>query len=289
MEDFHVDYNNLQPSGIKRTAFGVFIPRSEPLPFLVTNRKDDGATTETLTHSQERQVKKIISDFADKAWKISKDKFHNKYNTDGTKWRDNYKIMERIELSFQSTLKQQCDSILNASKIKESLLKKIKEAEEAHKNRRKELANNIFTGRKLLLKLKEDSKLQKDKYDKLCELTQTARRNYKLSTMAAECSYPPVPSPSVTPHPDGFGLPNTSGIYFIWDCGLVEYVGQSVALRNRLKLGSHHRLQETDRISFLELPLEVLTWAECYYIGICRPTRNGGTPCRGPKELGDDR
>ena len=88
--------------------------------------------------------------------------------------------------------------------------------------------------------------------------------------------YESVPAPTITPHKEGQGLPEESGVYFLWDGGIVDYVGRANRLCARLKLGSHHVLKDGHRISYILMPRRELTWAECYYIGITRPKQNFG-------------
>jgi hypothetical protein len=70
-------------------------------------------------------------------------------------------------------------------------------------------------------------------------------------------------------------LPNKSGIYFIWEGPVIAYVGQSINLARRL-LG-HEHLRPTDKVSYLCIDSSELFYHEAFYIGICRPFRNGGT------------
>jgi hypothetical protein len=89
-------------------------------------------------------------------------------------------------------------------------------------------------------------------------------------------SYPDVPAPTITPDKDGIGLPSAPGIYFLWKGDKIDYVGKSIRLCNRLKLGSHHVLDVEHRISYILMCESELTWAECYYIGVARPVSNFG-------------
>ncbi len=88
--------------------------------------------------------------------------------------------------------------------------------------------------------------------------------------------YPDAPPPTVTPTKEGIGIPEAPGIYFLWDGGIVEYVGQSTRLNRRLRLGSHHVLREDHLISFLFFDAIDLTWAENFYIGALRARLNYG-------------
>lgn len=92
-------------------------------------------------------------------------------------------------------------------------------------------------------------------------------------TPPAAGTYPDIPRGSIVPSRDGSGLPNAPGVYFLWAGDTVEYVGQSVRLAGRVKLG-HDRVRPDHRISFVVLDRCELTWAECWYIGSLRPKLN---------------
>ena len=93
-------------------------------------------------------------------------------------------------------------------------------------------------------------------------------------------SYPAIPSPMLNPNKEGDGLPETSGVYFLWSegtiDGAIDYVGKSVRLNERLRLGGHHVMRAHHYISFLLFDSKILNWAECYYIGIVKPPLNFG-------------
>jgi integrase len=88
-------------------------------------------------------------------------------------------------------------------------------------------------------------------------------------------AYPVVPTDSVVATKDGNGLPNESGIYFVWSDEMVVYVGQSVNVSQRARFG-HSCIRPGDHISWLPCPKDHLNWAESFYIGLCRPIRNFG-------------
>lgn len=88
-----------------------------------------------------------------------------------------------------------------------------------------------------------------------------------------DVQYPPVPSPMIHVTQHGDGLPEASGVYFVWHNGVIAYVGQSVNLKGRARAG-HEYIQNIDMLSWLELPMAELDWAECYYIGTTRPPLN---------------
>ncbi len=87
--------------------------------------------------------------------------------------------------------------------------------------------------------------------------------------------FEPVPDPVIVYDGEGTGLPTESGIYFAWQNGAVQYVGQSINLNSRCR-HSHHKLQQGDLLSYVLVYKEQLNFAESFYIGILKPTRNFG-------------
>lgn len=88
--------------------------------------------------------------------------------------------------------------------------------------------------------------------------------------------YPIVPKTTRIADRKGTGLPKRPGVYFVWNNGIVVYVGLSECLKNRAVLGRHENIFDGDELSWLEWPSPDLKYAESYYIGICRPQRNFG-------------
>lgn len=90
--------------------------------------------------------------------------------------------------------------------------------------------------------------------------------------------WPSVPlQPRLSPTLDGAGLPEASGIYFVWESGMtLAYVGQATVLSNRVCLRKHKHLRSTDEITYIIIPLIDLYYAEQFYIGLLKPSRNGG-------------
>ncbi len=116
-----------------------------------------------------------------------------------------------------------------------------------------------------------------------CEwMLQSLQKKYMDATKAFQDSialegsvcYPPVPKPMADPESND--LPTHAGVYFVWNCDAVVYVGQAINIKKRCNL-RHHAITHTDRLSFVEIDKAMLTWAESYYIGLLRPIRNGGT------------
>jgi hypothetical protein len=88
-------------------------------------------------------------------------------------------------------------------------------------------------------------------------------------------SYPDVPT-KICPVPvdeKSSWLPSVPGVYFVWDEEAVQYVGQSVRLSGRVTVG-HESINPGDMVSFMTCEYELLDFAECHYIGACKPKRN---------------
>jgi hypothetical protein len=93
--------------------------------------------------------------------------------------------------------------------------------------------------------------------------------------------YPVIPSPD----PSTTALPDGPGIYFLWDGDEVVYVGLALSIAARLRLGAHHVMKPSYRVSWVTVEPEDMAYAECFYIGILRPKRNFATS----KEHADER
>lgn len=97
-------------------------------------------------------------------------------------------------------------------------------------------------------------------------------RSFPIDSVTSS-QYPDVPLPTYPVTKTGEKLPLEAGIYFIWDGEVCEYVGQSIKIANRVRLG-HPKILTTDKISYLKFDISELNFAEAYYIGIMRPRRN---------------
>lgn len=212
------------------------------------------------------------------------------------------------EAAFETAVRNQCDKILNAAKVKPATRKAIDEQKEQRKEARKALAFELRDARQKLRTIQwrianaeqEAKKLVEDHAREVRKawaqkLINTKRRHEALraafksesqtlagkprpeiNDLLARKRYQEIPLPAFTAHPDGHGLPDLPGIYFLWAGDVIEYVGKSVSLCNRLRLGGHHVMKKDHRISFIFVDQEELTWAECYYIGAVRPQLNFG-------------
>lgn len=108
-----------------------------------------------------------------------------------------------------------------------------------------------------------------------------AKHEYRemMRGLTMKSEYPDVPDAVCAPSYDGTPLPEQSGVYFVWSKGRVVYVGQSIRLCQRAKIG-HERITVEDQLSWLEFPVAMLNFAEAFYIGVTRPVRNFGIRSR---------
>ena len=129
------------------------------------------------------------------------------------------------------------------------------------------------------------------KMDEMSEMFSARRRKYNaeikelkkqalkarslISDLSVKFEYRDVPDPICPATDDGESLPDGPGVYFVWRMDRVVYVGQSVHLCKRANL-KHERIQHGDLLSWLEVPMWELDFAESFYIGICRPRMNFG-------------
>lgn len=72
-------------------------------------------------------------------------------------------------------------------------------------------------------------------------------------------------------------IPEGSGCYFAWEGVVVRYVGKAVNLRKRLT-GAHHAVTDDHLLTWIEIPVDDLYFAEAYYIGTLRPRMNKAKP-----------
>jgi excinuclease UvrABC nuclease subunit len=133
---------------------------------------------------------------------------------------------------------------------------------------RQKLANELVRGREKLKSLR-------NYLDQ--EVLLFANKN-KIEIKWEKGEYPPPPNPIFKADQNGIGLPQSSGIYFIWENEEIIYVGKSINLSNRVRFGSHHVLEENNLVSYVLIPKDQLTWAECHYIAMARPKKNKTTP-----------
>lgn len=86
---------------------------------------------------------------------------------------------------------------------------------------------------------------------------------------------PDVPAPAFILHKDNIGsLPVGPHIYFVWANENVIYVGQTMDMPSRFR--SHEHIRWGSVISYIRSDPDELYYDECYYIALCKPTRNFG-------------
>ena len=104
------------------------------------------------------------------------------------------------------------------------------------------------------------------------------RRETELRILSASQATGNFGMPAI-PEPSDARAPNEPGIYFFWSSGNVVYVGQSRQLNRRINK-RHHARRPGDLVSFLMFPVADLIYAECFYVWLARPVRNGLTPAQ---------
>lgn len=135
---------------------------------------------------------------------------------------------------------------------------------------RKSVADELQSARKKKNKVSRE-------YVELRQQLNAAAFDFRKYTEGAvtKHGFDPVPKPSIVFDGEGTGLPSQSGVYFAWQNDVVQYVGQSINLNSRCK-HHHHKLQQGDVLSYVLVAEEQLNFAEAFYIGILKPTRNFG-------------
>lgn len=96
---------------------------------------------------------------------------------------------------------------------------------------------------------------------------------------------PPVPGPMVSVARNATvpnrAIPEDTGVYFIWQDGAVEYVGQSANLRQRLC--RHPRIVKSDQpVSWIVFDSFDRLRAEAFYLWLLWPPLNGTPERRRP-------
>lgn len=221
------------------------------------------------------------------------------------------KTKQYIEDVFDKSIAAQCEKIIKAAQVKPAVHREIEQEKERRKTARKELSDELKDSRKMLFSLRlrvqfaekiaeeELRKARKEFSSKIrIERARFTRLREALNNKSNEISlnysdrfaddylYPQIPKPTDTPTATGGNLPRASGIYFLWKNDCIEYVGQAKQLCERVRLGNHHILRDDHMISFVLIEHRLLTWSECYYIGICKPELNFG---RSASHFNDDR
>jgi hypothetical protein len=215
------------------------------------------------------------------------------------------KLYRYIDEIIGKTITRECAKILAAAKTKPLQFSAEAKARAARKEARTKLAGELREARSKLQRLKreiqfaevvaanaveahakEKRKMQAHRLLSARARLVALREAEKAASQAWTCRnadekhtatlYPTPPRGIFCPNKDGSGIPCVPGIYFLWCGDVVEYVGQSINLSGRLRLGNHHILRDDHRIAFLTFPQKELTWAENYYIGALRCPLNYG-------------
>lgn len=121
------------------------------------------------------------------------------------------------------------------------------------------------------LEERELAALQSKVIEKRVELWQLQVKSEVWSGIA----YPKPPATTHKVKKYATDIPLKPGVYFIWDGEEIVYVGQSKRLQQRVTL-QHENIQEGNEVSTLLFPIEILDFAEAYYIGTLCPVRNFG-------------
>ena len=222
-----------------------------------------------------------------------------------------FRVSGRVGETIQKAIYAQCAAIVRAAKLKPEEFNAKARLSDKRKEARKALADELRSSRRKLSRLKSmiiwaereadlviAQKLKEKRKEMASRLHVSRDSLRKLrsaikaeSRAAAEVamasyghSYPPVPPPELAPTKMGDGLPDHPGIYFLWEGETIDYVGQSICLCGRLKLGSHHVMQPHHRISYVYCERHALSWTECHYIGLAKPKKNFGKAASHNKE-----
>jgi hypothetical protein len=170
-----------------------------------------------------------------------------------------------IKSAIDRTIKRRIDDLFEIACLYRLSNRKTREWSETLKRERRKLAVELRSARQRLRQIESVE-------------SQRLRFLATVNAISASSGFPAVPTPQVdaaqitlTSTP----LPEKSGIYFLWDGPLIAYVGRSTRLSMRLTVG-HQQLCTSDKISYLCIDKKELFYHEAFYIGVCRPWRNGG-------------
>lgn len=169
----------------------------------------------------------------------------------------------------------------------EATLSEIWQRYESFNELSSEKAEQSYENKLRALKLKyiqEKKRLEEELNKELLTIQLLRSKSEALETRITEkqqfsiqnMSYQSIPKPMLEVDRNITGIPNTSGIYFVWSGKVIVYVGQSINLKNRLNPSSHEHINYGDYISYLEIDRSDLQFAEAFFIGLLRPVRNFG-------------
>jgi hypothetical protein len=215
---------------------------------------------DVLSGAQQRRLAQILARAAREA--VGK--------TNGSSFGRYWDYKKHLETALFKAVRKHCRLLVDAAATSDAKGNAYQEAETIRvkarvkaailgKEIRRKLAAELRTSRTTLKKIRRD----------IAALLPVAN---------ADClahKYNEVPGPVVEASRFGEGVPSCSGIYFVWNDGRVVYVGKSSRLAGRCTL-AHHAIAEGDWLSWVEFPLTMLNFAECFYIGALKPIRNFG-------------
>lgn len=211
-----------------------------------------------ISAAQQRRLAEILAHAACKAV--------NKVNSSPPSDSRDYRA--HLQAALLNIIPEHCKALLAASTVSDAKAKAVMEADAERKEMRQALADELKSGRKKLRRLRKEVTRAE------ATLLTAANRHCELHQFAK------VPAPMVEASDFAEGIPDFSGIYFVWAGGKVVYVGQSVKLSGRCNLRHHGRIFPGEMLSWVPEPSARLNFAECFYIGILRPERNFGLHAR---------
>lgn len=220
------------------------------------------------TLAEEQRLRQIVYESVSKAiLRLIREETFRKY--EGSQWRN---FQNKIEQIFSSVLNKRVNEILKAAKVKPSVGDALRVLAEKRKEARKKLAGELKDARN---KLKEIKAELNESSKKLSKIQSSCSTNI---TGRFEVILPNPCDAKIKPSEAEELLPNGPGLYFVWDpeLELWAYVGKSVRLSARCKLGTHHIIKDHHRIAFIEMDNDNLDYAEVVYMAILRPILNFG-------------
>lgn len=144
-----------------------------------------------------------------------------------------------------------------------------------HKQDRQRLAATLRRARKRLRELtKEITALTEKANKELASLTEEAtiaRQNVAIG-LACSSEMPDVPPAAMTAAEWGSAIEKFAGVYFGFDGGRIQYVGESCNVPSRLR--SHDVIKPHWMVAVLKLEPHQRFFAEAYYIWLMKPPLN---------------
>jgi hypothetical protein len=225
---------------------------------------------QTLTHAEQSRIEAIISRIVGQVM----EKSLRECNADPRWHRSPSNIVKLAQTVVNKAIKE----LITISKLPPKVLNHREIAAKARLKARKkvkEILPKINAKKKILLR--EVDSLEEKKHQLLKDVMCIEDR-ISFSIFAENEGFaidlPPVPVPWLDATETGEGLPEASGIYFVWERTELVYVGLSINLKSRVRTGSHGKIFTGDRISYREFPPDDLKYVEAFYIGATKPARN---------------